>query len=312
MFEFDVKLQELSVKCARKKKLEAELQDLYVQRRTLQDKTYNLKNEMYSEKADVDRLEGKNLYALFYYIIGKKDEMLSKETEEAYAAKIKYDTAKAELDAVLDDIECYIEELNGLKNCDTEYATVIKEKASYMKALGTKEAEEILNLEEQIRSLENIKREIQEAIAAGQRAKSITVSVLERLSKAKEWSTYDMIMGDGIISHVVKHNHLNAAQTNIEDLQVALRKFRTECADIKISADLKVKIDGFLGFADFFFDGLFADLAVRKRINNSLEEVQRISSQIATALQKLNRMYSEADNKLAVMRKRHNDIVIRA
>ncbi|MBQ8830878.1 MAG: hypothetical protein IJ017_04720 [Oscillospiraceae bacterium] len=312
MTDFNTKLQALSEKCARKKKLEAELEDLYMQRRELQDKTCNLKSIMWSEQSDVDRLEGRSLYALFHFLTGKKEEMLTKEKEEAYAAKVKYDTAEAELDSVLSDIKRYRDELQELRNCEIEYAAVLKEKASALKDLNSEKADEIIELEEQIRVLENLKREIREAMSAGQGAKNQAGSVLASLSKAKDWSTYDMIAGDGIISHVAKHNHLNNAQAEIEQLQVQLRRFRTELVDIKISADMKVNVDGFLGFADYFFDGIIVDWTVRKKINNSLDEVQRIKTQIENVLRKLSGMFSSTDRKLEELKTKYNEIIVKS
>lgn len=55
----------------------------------------------------------------------------------------------------------------------------------------------------------------------------------------------------------------------MEYLQSQLRAFRTELADVTISADFQVNIDGFLRFADYVFDGIFADWAVLDRINQA-------------------------------------------
>ena len=64
---------------------------------------------------------------------------------------------------------------------------------------------------------------------------------------------------------------LNSAQSNVQDLQTALRNFRTELADVKegISADIHLEIGDFLHFADYFFDGLFTDWMVYDRISES-------------------------------------------
>ena len=40
------------------------------------------------EQADVDRLEGHSLATFFYQVIGKMDEKLDKERQEAYAARV--------------------------------------------------------------------------------------------------------------------------------------------------------------------------------------------------------------------------------
>ena len=74
-------------------------------------------------------------------------------------------------------------------------------------------------------------------------------------------------MGGGLIADLAKHSRLDDAQASVEYLQSQLRAFRTELADVTISADFQVNIDGFLRVADYVFDGIFADWAVLDRIN---------------------------------------------
>ena len=51
---------------------------------------------------------------------------------------------------------------------------------------------------------------------------------------------------------------------------------------------MQVSIDGFLRFADYFYDGLFADIAVLERIKESLIRVTNVKNQILTVMGVLN------------------------
>ena len=97
-----------------------------------------------------------------------------------------------------------------------------------------------------------------------------------------------------IIADLAKHSKLDEAQAAVEYLQSQLRAFRTELADVTISADFQVNIDGFLRFADFFFDGLFADWAVMDQISKSQQQVQSTRGQIAQVLSRLEEMLHRA------------------
>lgn len=87
-------------------------------------------------------------------------------------------------------------------------------------------------------------QEIQEAISAGQRAQSTAQQILNSLKSAEDWGIWDLI-GGGVISHVAKHSHLDTAQGQVEQLQIELRRFKTELADVTIYADMNVKVEGF-------------------------------------------------------------------
>ena len=289
MTYYDEKLQQLQEQMARSKQLEAMIKELRNQRDSLTAQVRELESIKLEEQADVDRLEGRSLAAFFYNVIGKMDEQLDKESQEAYAARVKYDAAARELEGVEADLRRYESELSALRGCEHRYDEVLKEKADAIKAAGGSNGEEILKLEERNAFLESQKKELQEAISAGNAALSITQQVLSSLDSAEGWGTWDLF-GGGLVADLAKHSHLDEAQGAIEQLQSQLRRFKTELADVTIQADMQVNVDGFLRFADYFFDGLFADWAVLDKINQSQSQVQNTKSQIASVLSRLDSM----------------------
>ena len=80
----DSTLKELWQQVAEKKNCEAKQKELTSQRDTLADSLKKLEKSKLAEQADVDRLEGHSLAAFFYQVIGKMDEKLDKERQEAY------------------------------------------------------------------------------------------------------------------------------------------------------------------------------------------------------------------------------------
>ena len=81
----DSTLKELWQQVAEKKNCEAKQKELTAQRDTLADRLKKLEKSKLAEQADVDRLEGHSLATFFYQVIGKMDEKLDKERQEAYA-----------------------------------------------------------------------------------------------------------------------------------------------------------------------------------------------------------------------------------
>ena len=270
---YDQQLKELLAQCARKRKLEASAAELRRQRDTYAARAEELKEAMREEQADVDRLEGRSLAAFFYNVVGKMDEKLTQERQEAYAARVRYDAAARELAGAEEDLARCQAELGTLDGCEEQYAALLREKTQAVKAAGGAAAEQILRMEEREAYLESQERELGEASAAGQSALATADGILESLSSAEGWGTWDLI-GGGLIADLAKHSKLDEAQAAVEYLQSQLRAFRTELADVTISADFQVNIDGFLRFADYVFDGIFADWAVLDRINQAQAQVE--------------------------------------
>lgn len=288
MRQYDEELKELQQQAAMKNRLETILKELKMQREELQARVDELANIKEKEQLEVERLERRSLTNYFYQVVGKLDERLTEEKQEAYQAAVKYDAAYSELQAVEADIWTKELEYGRVRRSNECYQELLKEKQEAVKLSGVPEAAEILRLEEQITSLGVHLKELDEAISAGKRAEQIAEGILSSLSSAQGWGTWDLL-GGGLIADVAKHSHLDEAQGQVEKLQRALRRFKTELSDVEIIADMQVNIDGFLRFADYFFDGLFADWSVMNRISEAQGQVKNVKSQISSLLGKLNR-----------------------
>lgn len=294
MAYYDEKLKVLREQVSRKKRVSAKLGELELQRKKLAEKEEYLRGIMLSEQSDVDKLEGGSLASFFYNVIGKMDEKLTKEREEAYAARVKHDTVLSELRLVEMDLASLSAEYDQLQNCERELERVQLEKKEAIKNSGNRAAEEILHLESEIHNYAAQRREINEAIAAGKRAGELASAISSSLDDAEGWGVFDLV-GGGLIADIAKHSALNDAQNMVNSLQNALRSFKTELADVSIDADMKISIDGFLGFADFFFDGIFADWAALDRITTSQGQIQNVRDKIGNLIYKLRKMADEAE-----------------
>ena len=234
--------------------------------------------------------------AFFYNVVGKMDEKLTPERQGAYAARVQYDAAARELAGVEEDLRRCQAELKALDGCEERYAALLREKTQAVKAAGGAVAEQILALEERSAYLESQERELREAAAAGNAALMTADQILESLNSAENWGTWDLV-GGGLIADLAKHSRLDDAQESVEYLQSQLRAFRTELADVTISADFQVNIDGFLRVADYIFDGIFADWAVLDRINQAQAQVESTRAQICAVLDRLRQMTEQAEQE---------------
>ncbi len=309
MTQYDTELKRLQGQIARARQLKVMIAELQQQREQLWARVRQLEEVKLDEQADVDRLEGRSLAAFFYNVIGKMDEKLDVERQEAYAARVKYDVAARELEAVEHDLARWETEQAELNGCEQRYARALEQKAAAVKSAGGAGAEELLKLEERLAFLQSQQVELSEAIAAGETARDTAAQVLDRLDSAEGWGTWDLL-GGGLVADLAKHSDLDEAQEAIEMLQSQLRCFRTELTDVSIRADLQVNVDGFLRFADYFFDGLFADWAVMDQISRSQERVQETRDQIARCLTQLHTLQTAVEQERLSLKKRMDVLIL--
>lgn len=136
---------------------------------------------------------------------------------------------------------------------------------------------------------EMMRREIQEAVEAGERALRSLQLAKERLDSARSWGIFDML-GGGFFSDMMKHSRMNDAASYMEDAKRDLQKFQKELRDVHVPTELRMEISGFLTFADFFFDGFIADYMVQTRIADAREQVNSAISRVESLLMDLERM----------------------
>lgn len=302
-------LKQLHENVKRMQHLDAMLQELYTQRQELVPKVQELDTQRLKEKADVDRLEGRTLAAFFYGVIGRMDERLDRERAEAYEASVRYDTAARELSFVEDSIQRAEMELEELKGCEGRYEQLLAQKAEELKSAAGENSRKIMELERQLMDVESERKELREAIYAGQTALETAGRVMAELEEASSWSTFD-IMGGGILTDMIKHEHMDAAQNEVERLQIQLRSFKTELADVHVHLDVQVRLDDFMRFADYFFDGLFTDWAVRDQIKRSQAAIDQTYGDIQRLLDRLGAMDESAEARRCQFQRELDELVV--
>ena len=288
MYNFNDELAMYQQQIVRKQRLEEILSNLDTHNYELEKKTEELAVILNKEQKDVEKIEGVSLSAILFDMVGKREERIDKEKREAYAAALKYDNAKRELEEVNKEIEIRKNEYNSLLGCEDKYRQLFRYKVELIKCNDSQNARNIINIESKMSYLNSQIKEIKEAIAAGKRVLSFAHDSRECLDSTDGCSTWDMF-SDGIMSDIKKNSRLDEAQECICRMQSALRKFRTELSDVKIDVSVSENISGFTRFADYFFDGLFSDLSVKNHIELTIKDIDNIQSKVTSVINKLER-----------------------
>lgn len=312
MENYNERLEQLREKMARRRRLNAEVSTLEERRASLAQRVQQLKEETYKEQLDVDQLENFSAAKLFYQVVGKLDERLEKEQAELYAAALRYDSARQELQSVESELDSRRRELSLLEGCEREYERLLAEKARVLREdPNSPSARRLLALEERQAQLSAREKELNEAIRAGYDALSDIGAIEESLSSAEGWGTWD-VFGGGLISDMAKYSHLDEAQRQINTLQRSLSRFRTELADVDIRMDIQIEVDSFLRFADYFFDNIFTDWAVLDRIRNTQSQIQQVDGSVRTIVSRLERNLEQCRQDIQQTAQERKDFLVNA
>lgn len=116
------------------------------------------------------------------------------------------------------------------------------------------------------------RREINEAIQAGQEALVCLKEARDCLNSAGNWGIVDML-GGGMLTTFIKRSKMKDADSLVQEARSALKRFQRELMDVEDIPELHIETGDFLTFADYFFDGVIADWMVQSKINDSKRQV---------------------------------------
>ena len=112
------------------------------------------------------------------------------------------------------------------------------------------------------------------------------------------------------MADLAKYEELDDAQEQIEQLQVELRRFKTELPMLKSPQTFRLRWTAFLKFADFFFDGLFADWAVLDHINQAQSRVENTKGQIKRSPRTSEKMREDIDVQIADEKEKQEQLAV--
>lgn len=256
-----------------------------------------LHDQLVKEKIDVEQLEKFSLAGLFYTLLGKKDEKLDKERQEYLEAKVKYDELNLSVNTLEKDLQKYQAELKHLGNYQAEYQRLLKTKEDLLRYAQGDEALELFKISEQESHFFYIDKELREALLAGEELTQCLQALKDKLLGARGWGAWDMI-GGGLITTAIKHTNINNAQHQLSKVQICMDKFKKELADVQHNTDISIDIGGVAKFADYFFDGLIVDWLVQTKINNALEQTERLLAQVSKTVEMLKKRLADTEQTI--------------
>lgn len=284
--EIDRELERARQKMERSRKLDVILQDLKEQSVRRRQAEEEARAVLEKERGDVEELERMSLVSFLARIQGDLESRKAEERREAAMAKARYDAAKWDLEDLDRRLRDFAQEKESLQGLEKQYQALLDEKEAVLRSQGGAQSQRLGQLAQEQERTAGELREIQEAIQAGLAAQRALEEMSGDLSGAENWGVWDMV-GGGIMATFAKHGCLDDAQDAAYEARRALSRFRTELADVSSEQVPDVELGDFAVFADYFFDGLFADLFVQSRIREAQEQVEAVTQRVERLIVRL-------------------------
>lgn len=310
--EINKELEELQQGIYRCRNIDKMLDSLREQLSEQERKQRDLERELEKENLDLEKLNKMSISTIFYTILGSKEKQIEKERQEVLAAQLKLEDINRQIADTKNHISKLRSERMEVVHSERRYNELFNKKYEKLIKNDSKNASKIMELENKIQAYKANLKEIEEAISAGNRVLSSLAKVEKSLNSAKSWGTWDMLGGGGLITDIIKHGHIDDAKDMASEVQMLLNRFRTELTDVKVSSSITIEVDGFVKFADFFFDGLISDWVVQSKIRDSQESVSKVRREVNMVLSKLSLMKNNDKTELTKLESELAQIIVNA
>ena len=248
-----------------KDKLERDLRWIEIELQERSAQYAAIREQLDKEIVDVEKLECTSLTALFYAVLGSREQQLEKERQELLSAQLLYQQTKKQVEYLEWQQNTLRQQLDKLTGIETEYQALLSKKEQLLRQTDRVLARELIECAEKIANLNAEVKELAEAITAGNDVISSLAQVINSLESAENWGTWD-ILGGGLLTTVIKHARIDDAQNDINIVQKRMSHFTRELADVRPQVELGIDLGACEFFADYFFDGLIVDWIVQSKI----------------------------------------------
>ncbi|WP_431029896.1 hypothetical protein [Lysinibacillus sp. LZ02] len=288
LIELQQQLQSYKMQILSLEKLKKQQASLEHQMKHVAVNIEKYEQDLKDARKKLNKLEGFSFVNVFRTWTGKQQELVEERLDVMATKELKLIEAQLMQEDLNDDLVDTIYKINAVN--EPYLIDQIKELENkiqlYYMANHQEKAAILDEIIEQQFLVQPLLTEIHEAITAGKEAQRKLVEAAQALQTAKNYSTWDTFLGGGLIATTLKHEKLDKSNAYLHRAQIALQRFQNELLDIQEMKHetLQIDTDGFVKFADFFFDDVFSAWSIHSKIATSTNQISRVLDDVSNTL----------------------------
>lgn len=323
MNEYDIKLERIEQKIARRKELCDRLTDAQNKSETIGADAEKLEAVYKILQQDTERLSHS-------WKTSKKQSALEEAKKKEHDAYARYLPVKQEQEALKTAVASIKQELESLKTIDIEYADALQEKQKHLQTQGGETSAKILHMENEKNCLQQRKAEVDSTIEFGQTvletAESLFGSVVDFHSsahvdaysgilgsvyhKAFTGESLDVTGAPDLLSAAWKFGAGAVAKKKLPKLKEQVTAYTAKLSNVEIYMDdINLHVNGILALTDVLADNVFSDILVERKSSREVEKVRRVVNQIKDIQGHLSKERAYIEDNIRAIQSELNSLV---
>ncbi|MER2106684.1 MAG: hypothetical protein ABS949_07080 [Solibacillus sp.] len=239
-----------------------------------------LEQELNAIRVRLEKNEQFSFLTFVRSLTGRKQKLMEESLSEAMTLELRLVETQLMLEDLQDDQIDIVYKLNAIHEVHLvgELEAVEQKKRDWLLQHESPLAVKLNDLTEEYTALKRLSKELAEAYLAAEQTIEPLEQAIASLKTAQSYSTWDTFFGGGFIVTAMKHDKIEASQGNLHKVQIALQRLQNELVDIETWSKMsyKIELEGFVKFADYFFDDIFSAWSIHAKLATSVEQLKRV------------------------------------
>ena len=246
---------------------------------------------------DLENLAAQPLRKVFHKILGNTEQQVERERQNYLMYILRHQEEKKKIVANKYQFEILKKKLRSMRNVEEAFEKLLKTKKQQLKYRNKELAKKIIHFETNIRADQSMRKEIKEAVDAGNAALKELTNQKEALIVMGPWRS-QIIPSDASKLSYKQKNYINDLLAEISKVNKALDNFIQELSDV--STHYQLNYDQFVSrisqFLEEFYDGLITDWVLHQEIKVTIHLIDDTMGKVQRILYMLD---NDAKNSLA-------------
>ncbi|MER1984947.1 MAG: hypothetical protein ABS948_03550 [Solibacillus sp.] len=239
-----------------------------------------LEQELNAIRVRLEKNEQFSFLTFVRSLTGRKQKLMEESLSEAMTLELRLVETQLMLEDLQDDQIDIVYKLNAIHEVHLvgELEAVEQKKRDWLLQYESPLAVKLNDLTEEYTALKRLSKELAEAYLAAEQTIEPLEQAIASLKTAQSYSTWDTFFGGGFIVTAMKHDKIEVSQGNLHKVQIALQRLQNELVDIETWSKMsyKIELEGFVKFADYFFDDIFSAWSIHAKLATSVEQLKRV------------------------------------
>lgn len=239
------------------------------------------------ERKDVDALESFSPTRIWAALRGSHASDLEREQAEVRAAEYAVAELETRMKTLAADEASLADRAATLPGAIERRDRARAAKEAALTAAGGETGAELTRIAATLGETKAELNEVGEAFDAATLACQALQQAVTMLAKATDWADVDTFLGGGLLTDAIKYDRMDQANALLRDADAALARLDKELADLGRSGVPGPQVDGLTRTFDIWFDNLFTDWSVKRRIRDADERARRAFEEVRKVRQSL-------------------------